>query len=172
MSAPAVTQLAVSLDGERLYAVRDAGGGDAELVVIDPLAAGIGPTMPIRGLVTGLVPSPDGLRLYVAHRFYSGLVSIVDLGARRVTDELPLKDGATALTITHDGTCLVVPNGGSYSGRLTLLDAMTKRPRTDVELPGADVGGVAITADGERAFVASFQTGSVAMVGEIGRAHV
>jgi YVTN family beta-propeller protein len=156
--------LAVSPDGARLYAVRESGGSDATLTVIDLARGTVGPAMPIRGLVSGIVVSPDGLRLYVAHRFYSGLVSVVDVVANRVVDEWRLEDGATALAVTRDGARLLVPNGGSGSGRLTVLDPTTGTQRAQIPLTGGDPAGVAVAVDGRQAFVSSFQAQSVAVI--------
>jgi YVTN family beta-propeller protein len=107
----------------------------------------------------GFDVSPDGQQAWVANAG-DGTISVIDIAAKRVTETIAANvPGANRLKFTPDGKMALVSAGPDF----VILDAAThkemKRLRT-----GRGSGGVLVTPDGLRAFVACSPDNYVAVI--------
>ncbi len=119
---------------------RGAPGGDWEETVV-PVGRG----------AEGFDVAPGGKELWAANA-QDGTISILDLGAKRVTQTLEVGvNGANRLKFTPDGKLVLV---STLSGpELTILDAATRKVVKRVKI-GRGAAGIEMNPDGSRAYVA------------------
>ncbi|MFZ1015873.1 MAG: YncE family protein, partial [Terracidiphilus sp.] len=107
----------------------------------------------------GFDVSPDGKEAWVANA-HDGTVSVIDIGAKKVTDTLQVNvPGANRLKFTPDGKLVLVSAGTD----LVFLDAATHREVKRLAV-GHGSGGILIQPDGARAYVAFSPDGFVAVI--------
>jgi DNA-binding SARP family transcriptional activator/WD40 repeat protein len=103
-----------------------------------------------------LLFSPDGRRLITAADS-SGIISMINIAARRVTWSTTISDGTLRqVALSPDGNTLAVDSGDPNQGRLTLLDAATGTPRRSAPLQS--YGGVAYLHRGQWLIITSDRT--------------
>src|SRR3989454_2864193 len=108
---------ALALIGPKLYVSEWNGGG---VTVIDIGQGTLLRRVPTGGHASGLAPSPDGARLYVANAT-SDTVSVIDTSADTVTATVdlspypgaPMGSMPNAVAVSPDGKTLYVANGGN-----------------------------------------------------------
>ncbi|HUH67639.1 MAG TPA: YncE family protein [Mycobacterium sp.] len=159
-----VTDLAVTPDGSRLYALTskrnsyyqyDQGAiaviDTATRRVIDTIAVGVSPDT--------LRISPDGTRIYVIHPDTHS-ISAVD-PATRSTKIIVLQDTPLCATVTPDSTHIYLTGLRS----LIVVDNTTNTAET---IPVGDLPrGVQMSRDGKRAYVANFGSHTVSVLDAI-----
>jgi YVTN family beta-propeller protein len=155
--------LVVSRDRERIFTsdvnsdtvtiLERAKGGDVSGWTMTHVPVGKGPE--------GFDVSPDGRELWAANS-HDGTVCVVDVGARKVLQTLPLGTKfANRLRFTPDGKRVLISDLGT--GDLLILDAATRREVKRISL-GHGAAGILVAPDGSRAFVAVSPDDSVAVV--------
>ena len=103
--------------------------------------------------------SPDGKEAWVANAG-DGTVSIIDLGAKKVTETLAANaPRANRLKFTPDGKLVLISAGPD----LVILDAATHKEVKRLPL-GHGSGGILMQPDGARAYVAFSPDGFVAVI--------
>jgi YVTN family beta-propeller protein len=107
--------------------------------------------------------SRDGKQLYVPHSFYSGRVTILDAPRLRVRTSLSFEDGATRARLSTDERTLLVPNGSTFDGRVTVVDVNAPSMRVDIGL-GAQPTDLVVGPDGQRAVVTLFSDHALAVI--------
>jgi DNA-binding beta-propeller fold protein YncE len=124
---------------------REGGGGRGPAVDWDETVVPVG-----RG-AEGFDVAPGGKELWAANA-QDGTISILDLGAKRVTQTLEVGvNGANRLKFTPDGKLVLV---STLSGpELTILDAATRKVVKRVKI-GRGAAGIEMNPDGARAYVA------------------
>lgn len=126
------------------------GGGDWNQTVVP-----VGP----RG--EGFDVSPDAKEAWVANAG-DGTVSIIDLGAKKVSDTLAVNvNGANRLKFTPDGKHVLI---STLSGPdVTVIDAASRRVVKRVHV-GSGAAGIEVQPDGARAYVACTPDNYVAVL--------
>lgn len=138
--------------------------------------------------VAGLALSPDGKRLFVALGIRNA-VAVVDLATGKVSRSVPVGVAPYHLALTPDGKTLLVANRGgdpakagepsapsagtqvrvdpktdaALTGSVSLLDTATLTVRTTAE-GIRQPSGMAVSADGDTAFVAGSDEDTVAVL--------
>jgi len=123
------------------------------------------PSQPARSIARSpidLVLTPDNRFLVTANQS-SDSISLVDIADRHVVAEVFAGDHPAAVTLTHDGSRVLV--SGAYSGDVTifrLADAMLHREST---VPvGFEPHGIAVDHNDRLAYVALAAGGEVAVI--------
>ena len=142
--------------------------------------------------------TPDGKTLFVANQLPAGaangdylgaVVSVIDTGARKVTDTIKLPNGSTSLKgicISPDGRFAYVTHtlaryqlpttqlerGWMNTSAVTVIDAAAKKIVTtflvdEVDLGAANPWGVAVTADGKTLCVAHAGTHELSVIDRV-----
>ena len=109
---------------------------------------------------------PDGTFLYVTNH-QSDNISVVDLDLGAVTRTIEQVDSATRLSVL-DEPCGVafsptLPRAYvtlSQPNRLAVIDTDEHTIHALIDLPGEDPRAVVVSPDGERVFVAAFESGN------------
>lgn len=129
---------------------RGPAGGDWEETVV-PVGRG----------AEGFDVAPGGKELWAANA-QDGTISILDLGAKKVTETLDANvKGANRLKFTPDGKLVLV---STLSGPdLSIFDAATRKLKKKIAI-GRGAAGIEIQPDGGRAFVACTPDSYVAAV--------
>lgn len=157
--AEGVTRLALSGDGRRLFTIIS---GDERATVngLDlPTRTPLPGLTVERGIVTTAVASPEGVMLYLGHRYYSGIITFVDLDTRQSWQAPTLEDGVAELVLSPDGTHLYAANSTTSTGRVTVLDTSTG---TITAESGSDRDPASLALDpGRRIYTANFSDQSV-----------
>lgn len=95
----------------------------------------------------GFDVSPDGKEIWVGNA-QDGTVSIIDTGAKQVTQTLPADyQGVNRLKFTPDGKMVFISGSG-----VAILDAATRQRRKRLDL--GHCAGIQMQPDGSRAYVA------------------
>ena len=109
----------------------------------------------------GFDVSPDGRELWTASG-ESGIISIVDLEAKKASAQLDAKvQGANRLKFSVDGKLVFITS--LRSGEVTIYDAKTRKEVKRLK-PGRGVAGILMDPDGSRAFVACTPDNYVAII--------
>ena len=116
--------------------------------------------IPVGRGAEGFDASPNGKELWTANA-QDGTVSIIDLGAKKVTETLPANvAGANRLKFTPDGKYVFIT---SLSGAgVAVLDAATHKEIK--RFPNGGAAGIQMRPDGSRAYIASTRDNYVAVV--------
>jgi DNA-binding beta-propeller fold protein YncE len=133
----------------------------ATMTIIDKTAGGgrgRGPTsdweetiIPVGRGAEGFDVAPGGKELWAANA-QDGTISILDLGAKKVTETLSASvNGANRLKFTPDGKLVLVSTLGGAD--LSIFDAATRKLKKKFAI-GKGAAGIEIQPDGSRAFVA------------------
>jgi YVTN family beta-propeller protein len=127
--------------------------GDVSGWTMTHVAVGKGPE--------GFDVSPDGRELWAANS-HDGTVSVVDVGARKVVQTIPVSTKfANRLKFTPDGKRVLVSDLGT--GDLLVFDAASRRELRRTNL-GHGAAGILVAPDGSRAYVAVSPDDQVAVV--------
>jgi YVTN family beta-propeller protein len=130
----------------------------ATMTIIDKTEAGRGPNgdwdetiVPVGRGAEGFDIGPGGKELWAANA-QDGTISVVDLGAKKVTQTLTADvNGANRLKFTPDGKLVFV---STLSGPdLFIFDAETRKLKKKIPI-GHGAAGIEMQPDGARAFVA------------------
>jgi YVTN family beta-propeller protein len=141
------------VNSDTITILERAKGGDVSGWTMTHVPVGKGPE--------GFDVSPDGRELWAANS-HDGTVSVVDVGARKVLQTLPLNTKfANRLKFTPDGQRVLVSDLGT--GDLLVLDATSRRELKRISL-GHGTAGILVARDGSRAFVALSPDDCVAVV--------
>jgi YVTN family beta-propeller protein len=128
-------------------------GGDVSGWTMAHVAVGKGPE--------GFDVSPDGRELWAANSG-DGTVSVVDVAARKVVENVPVNTKrSNRLKFTPDGKRVLVSD--LATGDLVVLDSATRRELKRVHL-GRGAAGILLAPDGSRAYVAVSPDDQVAVV--------
>ncbi len=156
-----ITDVAVSSDGQRLYASRTA-ESRADVAVLEPRTGEIGDVhiASTPGVTADHVRiSHDGRRLYVSvQRFGSGQLVAIDARRRRIVGRievgLPIRDVALS---PNGVTAYVVGCAPDFGTVLDMVDTRTHlvRSTTKIDGLGGFVTRFALSRDGERGYVVS-----------------
>jgi DNA-binding beta-propeller fold protein YncE len=123
-----------------------------------PGLLGRGPTsdweetiVPVGRGAEGFDVAPGGKELWAANA-QDGTISILDLGAKKVTETLSANvNGANRLKFTPDGKLVLVSTLGGAD--LSIFDAATRKLAKKISI-GHGAAGIEMQPDGSRAFVA------------------
>lgn len=148
--------------GNVLYVVDDADTG-ARISALDLTTGAVTTTREIDDLVLAAAITADGRRLFVPHAYYSGRLTILSAPDLRIRQSLTFEDTVRRLALSPDQQTVYVPNGSTFSGRLTIVDASRARTIGDIELPGQP-SGVVVHPDGARAYVTLFDDEAVSVI--------
>jgi YVTN family beta-propeller protein len=147
--------VAVSPDGRYLYT---ADGGSNRVSVLDARAKRPVASVPVGTQPLSVAVAPDGTTVYAANSG-SGDVSVIDTRSKRVVRSIPTGRFTTGVAVTPDGASLYVT--GELSG-VTVVDARDGSVASRLREPSPF--SVAMSPDGERAYVASLGPGSVTAI--------
>ncbi len=163
--------VAVSKDGTQIYTT-NVNSATVSIVERAPVAAPPGgrtpapvdwhvTNVPVGRGAEGFDLSPDGKQLWVANAG-DQTVSIVDVAARKVVQTLGVSAARTnRLKLTPDGKRVLLSDPAGSD--LVVLDAASRTEVRKVPV-GRGGGGILVTPDGGRAFVALAQENAVAVV--------
>jgi YVTN family beta-propeller protein len=142
--------LVATPDGTHLIVVDQEAG---ELVIIDRKGAELAPARRVKVSPTpvGVRVSADGARAVVAS-LWARQVSVVDLGpSPRVVRTIDLPFAPRRLLLLPGDRKLVVAD--AFGGNLALVDVAEGKLESVRSLPGHNIGGLALSADGKRMLV-------------------
>lgn len=150
--------------GDLLYVIEEATSENDRVAVIDLRTDAVKAERLIRTLASRVELSADGLRLFISHSFYTGIVTLLRTSDLARIGETRHEDGASRIRLSPDDRTLYVPNGMYASGRLGVVDVMTRKLLVDIPL-SASPADIAIAPDGKRAYILQ---GDVAVVDLVG----
>lgn len=171
----AVSTMAVSPDGKRVYVARDGSDG-VDIAVIDVTAE--------RLSAINIIATPDttigalrvdeaGRRLFVAVTdSVSSRIIVVDVATGRVRRSIEIGAPIRGLELDHDSTAYVLTSDITSRGVLHVVDLVANRVSGAVCV-GSTPTQLALSADGSRAFVVDYDkvhvvsTETYAVVGAI-----
>jgi YVTN family beta-propeller protein len=130
------------------------------LSTIDTVTNQVMFTIPV-GNSYDMVISPDGTRVYLAD-FYAGLV-VVDTVKKLVIEKLSLGP-VLGIAITPNGTQLYLTPDSSRNNGTIVVNTTTNQVKTFIPVPSNFIDSVAVSPDGKRAYVASYNPKSVVTV--------
>ncbi|HEX5268946.1 MAG TPA: cytochrome c peroxidase, partial [Gemmataceae bacterium] len=142
--------LVATPDGGRLLAVDEEAG---ELVILDRKGSDLKPVRRVKVSPTpvGVCVSADGARAAVAS-LWARRVSVVDLGPTpRVSRAVDLPFAPRRLLFLPGDRKVVVAD--AFGGAVAVLDVTAGKVESVRSLPGHNVGGLALSADGKRLLV-------------------
>ncbi|MDL5158960.1 Ig-like domain-containing protein [Actinomycetospora termitidis] len=155
--APNAAQMVLSPDGSRLY-LQHIGGNT--LTVIDTTTGTVIATPPVGQVVTGMLTSPDGRRLYVTTITNGYNVLVFDTSTNSLLQTIPIGGGAMRdMAISPDGTRVYIANNNT--GQVLVVDTTTGTVASALVDVGLGAGDLQLSADGRRLYIANSQTGVV-----------
>ena len=153
--------LALSPDKSLLYVTCASPNGQVK--VINLQTGKITRTLPAGHTPTALVLSSNAKTLYVCNRFDNN-ISVIDLDSSKQVTQIPVKREPVAAALTPNGKFLFVnnhiPTGAANRGNIaavvSVIDTMTNRVTTTIELPNGTTAlqGICISPDGRYAYAA------------------
>jgi len=149
----AVTALAVSPDGTRIYA-SDQNGGVVR--VINTATKTVISTITVGNSPYELSLSPDGSRLYVTNQG-SGSISVINTATAAVIATIPVE--ANFMAFSPDGSLLYAPGGTN----VYVIDVATNTILTAIT-DNSHPQAVAITPDGSKLYVSNFTDNTVSVI--------
>jgi DNA-binding beta-propeller fold protein YncE len=160
-----VAGLAVSPDGERLYAVHALG----ELVSAVSLRSGrVVQSVPLQAEGYAAVTSKDGRQLYVS-LWGGAAVLVFDAATLELRARIPVGEHPNAMVLTPDGSRLFVACANTNAVWVVDLAAGAAREQIGIALhpqapPGSTPNALSLSADGRRLLVANADNNAVAVV--------
>jgi YVTN family beta-propeller protein len=147
--------LAANPNGRYLYT---ADGGSNRVSVLDTRAMRVVASVRVGTQPLSVAATPDGNTVYVANSG-SGDVSVIDTRTNRVVRAIPTGRFPSAVAVTPDGASLYVTN--ELSG-VTIIDA--GNGTVAARLPQPSPFSVAISPNGERAYVTGLGPGTITAI--------
>jgi len=148
IATPAVTALAMSPDGRRIYL---GGRTPPTVTVIDTASNTVTALIGVPQKPNGLAVSPDGAYVYVVS---NNALSVITTASNTLTGVTIADYDSTleAVAVSHDGTHLYIADG--LRATVTIRDARTRAATATTPLgTGYDiVDAIALTGDGRRFF--------------------
>lgn len=134
--------------------------GKKELLVVDPKTRRVAMRI-ATGRETShmVVASKDALRAYVAN-IGSGSVTVVELSAGKVIQDIPTGEGAEGIDITPDGREVWVTN--READTVSIIDTKTLTIARNLKSPQFPIR-IKFTLDGKRALLSCARSGDVAV---------
>ena len=114
----------------------------------------------VNGQPEGIDISPDGKEVWAAHRG-SGIVSIIDTAAKKVSETIKVGGDPYRVKITPDGKRALITN--PQDSELIVLDIATRKEIKRIPVEGV-AAGITTSADSKRAFVTTIQGNGVAVI--------
>jgi YVTN family beta-propeller protein len=147
--------VALSPNGRFLYT---ADGGANRVSVVDTQSRRVVATVRVGTQPLSVAAAPDGKTIYVANSG-SGDVSVIDARTNRVVRGIPVGRFLSGVAVTPDGASVYVTD--ELSG-VTVIDARNGTVAASLKDPSPFA--VAMSPDGDRAYVASLGPGTVAAI--------
>ncbi|HZH29232.1 MAG TPA: beta-propeller fold lactonase family protein [Pyrinomonadaceae bacterium] len=153
--------LVITPDAKRIYTANMLSN------TVTALNVGAGPTpQNITQIAVGKTPegigiSPDGREVWAANRA-DGTISVIDTTTNKVLETIAkFSQFPFRVAFTPDGRRVLIPD--PMGGELIVFDAATRKETGRIKIAGGTVG-VAVSADGRRAYVCLQELDSVAAV--------
>jgi YVTN family beta-propeller protein len=150
---PGMTDLAVSHDGNRIYATCP---NSNAVTLLRPRLNHTGweaTTIAVGSMPRGIDLSPDGREVWVANSL-SHSISIIDTARNLVTSKVDVKVPLDKLKFSSDGKVVVAT---TLSGYTVIVDVSRRSVVTQIAL-GRAIRGLALSRDGHYAYVAVEET--------------
>jgi len=150
----------ISKDNNKMFTANI--GSDSITIIERVGAAGWNETVvPVGKGPEAIDLSPDGKEVWTAHSRDGG-VSIIDIAAKKVIQTLNVQTKrSNRLKFTPDGKLVLISD--LEAGELLVLDAHTHKEIKRVKL-GANVEGILVEPDGQRAYVAVTGANNIAVI--------
>jgi YVTN family beta-propeller protein len=145
-----LADLAISPDERHLFAVDEQAN---ELILLDRQGprVQVAHRIPVRGSPVSVQVAPNGKNCYVAS-LWSRWLTIVDLSqALPVAQSIDLPFSPRRQLLLREGTKLVVAD--AFGGQLAVVDMNRAQVESIRSIPGHNIRGLAVSADGERLLV-------------------
>ena len=104
--------------------------------------------------------SPDGGKAYVVN-YTAALVSVIDVRARKVIQEIPVSERPTQATFSPDGRLLFV--SCTWAEKIDVIDLAQGKVVRSLTA-GFEPCGLSVSAEGGRLFVTNVVSGTVSMI--------
>lgn len=164
----AITQspssLRFSADGRRLYvAVNSYNGTAARLDIIDAASLRVinRINLPSGSTPVSVASSNDARFVYVV-LYFTGQVAVIDTASMSVAKYIPVGRKPYAIVINKEGTFAYVTN--YESGSVSVIDLSRQEVVRTLPLGGGTAYGIALSADGRRAFVCNTSNSRIAVL--------
>lgn len=132
--------------------------GEQAVAVLDTVTNEVSRKIPVTA-PDGLIITPDGAKVYVSS-MDSGSVKVISTQSDAVVSSIDVGSKPAGLAITPDGSRVVVSVGGANEA--VLVDVSTDTVVKHIPVPAAHAA--CVSADGQRAYVASQATDAPAVV--------
>jgi YVTN family beta-propeller protein len=132
--------------------------GEQAVAVLDTVTSQVSRKIPVTA-PDGLIITPDGAKVYVSS-VDTGSVKVISTQSDAIERSIDVGSKPAGLAITPDGSRVVVSVGGANEA--VIVDASTDTIVKHVSVPAAHAA--CVSADGQRAYVASQATDAPAVV--------
>jgi LPXTG-motif cell wall-anchored protein len=162
-SAPALTSLALSPDGSRLYT----GHRGGQVRAIDTATGTVAASASAGTSVYGVAVSPDGSRLYTSN-YNTGRVQVLNASTLTATGTtIPVGANPRLITISADGSRAYVANQGGTGltgpGSVSVIDLVTDTVTATIPT-GPDTVAVALSPDGTTLYASNLGDNTVSVI--------
>jgi YVTN family beta-propeller protein len=137
--------------------------------VIDTATNTVTATIPVGNSPEGVAVSPDGSKVYVAN-YDSNTLSVINTATNTVTATIPVGVSPSGVAVTPDGTKVYVanediahPSGIVGPGTVSVIATAANTVTATIPV-GRAPGGVAVTPDGTKVYVANAFSNSVSVI--------
>ncbi len=152
----------LALAGDRLYLVENQ-TDKGRVSVLSLRDRTVTATREIDAVAGEPVLTADGRRLFVPHHFYSGRVTALDASSLAVQASMTFEDGVSRPSLGPGDRLLYAPNGSTFDGRVTIMDASTHRLVAEVVLDGEPMD-LTLDPSGHRAYATLFHNHAVGVI--------
>jgi YVTN family beta-propeller protein len=144
--------------------------GSNTVSVIDTATNTVTATIPVGSAPgSGVAVSPDSSKVYVTNAA-SNTVSVIDTATNTVTATIPVGVSPFGVAVTPDGSKVYVanediahPSGIVGPGTVSVIDTATNTVTATIPV-GSAPGGVAVTPDGTKVYVANAFSNTVSVI--------
>jgi YVTN family beta-propeller protein len=168
-SGEGIAHLAISPDGQRVYATVLA--GNSILVIDTNDNTVLDPAIDVGFSPAGIAVSPDGNLIYVTDAGSSGGVAVIDAAASTVIATIDVDNHPSAVAFTPDGLSAYVTQAGiNTDGEFTVskIDTASSAVVGDPIEVGNFPTSIAVTADGLQAYVGNERSDTVSVIDTAG----
>lgn len=153
-------QLAVSVDGRRIYVASEDTG---MAVIADGRSGTVRARLAVGGEPEGVAISPGGRFAYVTSE-EDNRVAVIDTSTEKIIARFAAGKRPRGVAFSPDGHIAYIT--GESDASLTLVNASTHQPLGTVSIPGQNARpmGVAVSPDGKRVFVSTGHGGTVVAI--------